>query len=108
MKPLSFAARDGMTIHGYLTLPRGKEAKNLPVVMYVHGGPWARDFWGYEPYCQFLANRGYAVMQVNYRSSSGYGKKYLNAGNRQWGIGAMQNDLTDAVNWLIDQGIADR
>ncbi|MBU2500019.1 S9 family peptidase, partial [bacterium] len=107
MKPVSFTARDGMTIHGYLTLPRGLEAKNLPVVMYIHGGPWARDYWGYEPYCQFLANRGYAVMQVNYRSSSGYGKAYSNAGNREWGIGAMQHDVTDAVQYLIAEGIAD-
>lgn len=107
MKPVSFTARDGMTIHGYLTLPRGKEAKDLPVVMYIHGGPWARDYWGYEPYCQFLANRGYAVMQVNYRSSSGYGKTYSNAGNREWGIGAMQHDVTDAVQYLIAEGIAD-
>jgi dipeptidyl aminopeptidase/acylaminoacyl peptidase len=75
--------------------------------MYIHGGPWARDFWGYEPYCQFLANRGYAVMQVNYRSSTGYGKHYLNAGNREWGIGAMQHDITDAVAWLKKEGIAD-
>jgi dipeptidyl aminopeptidase/acylaminoacyl peptidase len=107
MKPVTYTARDGMTIHGYLTLPRGKPAENLPVVMYIHGGPWARDYWGYEPYCQFLANRGYAVMQVNYRSSTGYGKQYLNAGNREWGIGAMQHDVTDAVRWLIDEGIAD-
>ena len=107
MKPVSFEARDGMKIHGYLTLPRGVEAKNLPTVMYIHGGPWARDFWGYEPYCQFLANRGYAVMQVNYRSSTGYGKKYTNAGNREWGTGAMQHDVTDAVQWLIDEGYSD-
>jgi len=103
MQAVRYQARDGMTIHGYLTLPRGVEAKNLPVVMYIHGGPWARDFWGYEPYAQFLANRGYAVMQVNYRASTGYGKAYMNAGNRQWGIGAMQHDVTDAVHWLIDQ-----
>lgn len=107
MKPVTYKARDGMKIHGYLTLPKGKPAENLPVVMYIHGGPWARDFWGYEPYCQFLANRGYAVMQVNYRSSTGYGKHYLNAGNREWGIGAMQHDVTDAVQYLIDEGIAD-
>jgi dipeptidyl aminopeptidase/acylaminoacyl peptidase len=107
MKPVSYQARDGMTIHGYLTLPKGAEHKNLPVVMYIHGGPWARDYWGYEPYAQFLANRGYAVMQVNFRSSSGYGKKYLNAGNKEWGIGAAQHDVTDAVNWLIEEGIAD-
>jgi len=107
MKPVSFEARDGMTIHGYLTLPKGVEHKNLPVVMYIHGGPWARDYWGYEPYAQFLANRGYAVMQVNYRSSTGYGKNYTNAGNNEWGIGAMQHDVTDAVKWLIDKGVAD-
>ncbi len=107
MQPVSYQARDGMTIHGYLTLPKGKDPKNLPVVMYIHGGPWARDYWGYEPYCQFLANRGYAVMQVNYRSSTGYGKTYLNAGNREWGIGAMQHDITDAVAYLKKEGIAD-
>jgi dipeptidyl aminopeptidase/acylaminoacyl peptidase len=107
MKPVSFTARDGMTIHGYLTLPKGVGNKNLPVVMYIHGGPWARDYWGYEPYAQFLANRGYAVMQVNYRSSTGYGKNYTNAGNKEWGIGAMQHDVSDAVKWLIDEGIAD-
>lgn len=107
MKPVTFTARDGMKIHGYLTLPKGLPAKNLPTVMYIHGGPWARDRWGYEPYAQFLANRGYAVMQVNYRSSSGYGKHYSNAGNREWGIGAMQHDITDAVEWLKDEGIAD-
>ncbi|MBD3222227.1 prolyl oligopeptidase family serine peptidase [bacterium] len=107
MKPVRFTARDGLTIRGYLTLPRGKEPRNLPTVMYIHGGPWARDYWGYEPYCQFLANRGYAVMQVNYRGSTGFGQSYLNAGNREWGIGAMQHDITDAVNWLIDEGYAD-
>jgi dipeptidyl aminopeptidase/acylaminoacyl peptidase len=107
MKPVTFSARDGMKIHGYLTLPKGVEPKNLPTVMYIHGGPWARDYWGYEPYAQFLANRGYAVMQVNYRSSTGYGKKYMNAGNKEWGIGAMQHDVTDAVQYLIDEGYAD-
>ena len=107
MRPVTFAARDGMRIHAYLTLPKGLGEKDLPVVMYIHGGPWARDHWGYEPYAQFLANRGYAVMQVNYRASTGYGKKYLNAGNHEWGTGAMQNDVTDAVKWLIAQGIAD-
>ncbi|MCB1182194.1 S9 family peptidase [bacterium] len=107
MKPVQYQARDGMTIYGYLTLPKGVEAKNLPTVMYIHGGPWARDFWGYDPYAQFLANRGYAVMQVNYRSSTGYGKHYENAGNREWGTGAMQHDITDAVQWLIAEGYAD-
>jgi len=107
MKAVSFTARDGMKIHGYLTLPKGLGDKDLPVVMYIHGGPWARDYWGYDPYAQFLANRGYAVMQVNYRSSTGYGKNYMNAGNREWGTGAMQHDVTDAVKWLIAEGIAD-
>lgn len=107
MQPVTFTARDGMKIHGYLTLPQGIEPKGLPTMMYIHGGPWARDNWGYDPYAQFLANRGYAVMQVNYRSSSGYGKKYLNAGNREWGIGAMQHDVTDAVGYLVSKGIAD-
>jgi dipeptidyl aminopeptidase/acylaminoacyl peptidase len=107
MRPVRYQGRDGMTLHGYLTVPRGVEAKKLPVVMYIHGGPWARDYWGYDPYAQFLANRGYAVMQVNYRGSTGYGKAYTNAGNKEWGIGAMQHDITDAVTWLIDQGLAD-
>ncbi len=107
MEPLTFKARDGMTIHAYLTLPKGLPDKNLPVVMWIHGGPWARDMWGYDPYVQFLANRGYAVVQPNYRGSNGYGKKYLNAGNKQWGRGAMQNDITDCVKYLIDKKIAD-
>lgn len=107
MKPVRYTGRDGMALHGYLTLPRGVAPKNLPVVMYIHGGPWARDHWGYEPYAQFLANRGYAVMQVNYRGSTGYGKAYMNAGNKEWGIGAMQHDITDAVTWLTAEGIAD-
>ncbi|RKZ16969.1 S9 family peptidase [bacterium] len=107
MKPVRFEARDGLTIYGYVTTPKGMEAKNLPTVMYIHGGPWARDRWGYDPYAQFLANRGYAVMQVNYRGSTGYGKNYMNAGNKEWGIGAMQHDITDAVQYLIDEGIAD-
>jgi len=107
MKPVRYTARDGRTIYGYLTTPKGVEAENLPTVMYIHGGPWARDYWGYEPYAQFLANRGYAVMQVNYRGSTGYGKEYMNAGNKEWGIGAMQHDITDAVQYLIDEGVAD-
>ena len=106
MKPVSYKARDGMIIHGYLTLPKGIEAKNLPVVMFIHGGPWSRDYWGYNSYIQFLANRGYAVLQPNFRGSSGYGKKYLNSGNKEWGL-AMQDDITDGARWLINQGIAD-
>jgi dipeptidyl aminopeptidase/acylaminoacyl peptidase len=107
MKPMNYKARDGMTIHGYLTLPKGSAGKNLPTVMVIHGGPWARDGWGYNPEAQFLSNRGYAVFQLNFRGSTGYGKKYLNAGNKQWGTGAMQHDITDAVKFLISKGIAD-
>ncbi|WP_088893341.1 S9 family peptidase [Leptolyngbya ohadii] len=105
MQPVSYEARDGLTIHGYLTLP--KEAQqNLPAVLLVHGGPWARDTWGYDPEAQWLANRGYAVLQVNFRGSTGYGKAFLNAGNREW-AGKMHDDLLDGVKWLVDQGIAD-
>ncbi len=107
MRPVQYKARDGMSIYGYLTVPKGLEPKNLPVVMWIHGGPWARDIWGYNAYAQFLANRGYAVFQPNFRGSVGYGKKYLNAGNKQWGTGSMQHDITDAVKYLIEQGIAD-
>jgi len=107
MKPIFYQARDGLTIHGYLTTPVGVEAKQLPTVLYVHGGPWARDTWGYNPAVQWLANRGYAVLQVNFRGSTGYGKDFLNAGNREWGA-AMHDDLIDAVEWLKENGIADR
>ncbi len=106
MQPISFTARDGLTIHGYLTTPVGQPAKNLPTVLLVHGGPWARDTWGYDPEVQWLANRGYAVLQVNFRGSTGYGKAFVNAGNREWGA-KMHDDLIDAVNWLVEQGISD-
>ncbi|MEN6566717.1 MAG: S9 family peptidase [Veillonellales bacterium] len=106
MQPVQYTSRDGYTIHGYLTLPQGRSAKNLPVVINPHGGPWARDFWGYAPDVQFLANRGYAVLQMNFRGSTGYGKAFLNAGNKQWGK-KMQDDITDGAEWLISQGIAD-
>lgn len=107
MKPISYTARDGLTIHGYLTLPHGKEhAKGLPVIINPHGGPWARDYWGFNAEVQFLASRGYAVLQMNFRSSTGYGKSFWTAGFKQWGK-AMQDDVTDGVKWLIDQGIAD-
>jgi dipeptidyl aminopeptidase/acylaminoacyl peptidase len=105
MQPISYEARDGLTIHGYLTTPVGIATKNLPTVLLVHGGPWVRDNWGYDPEAQWLANRGYAVLQVNYRGSTGYGKAFVNAGNRQWAA-AMHDDLIDAVNWLVKQGIA--
>ena len=105
LKPISYPARDGLTIHGYLTVPQDLEAP-YPTVMLVHGGPWARDTWGYNPQAQWLANRGYAVLQPNFRGSTGYGKAFVNAGNRQWAA-AMHEDLTDGVNWLVNQGIAE-
>ena len=107
VKPLRYKARDGMMIPAYLTLPKGVPAKNLPVVINPHGGPWFRDNWGYNAEAQFLANRGYAVLQPNFRGSTGYGKKFLNAGNKQWGRGSMQHDISDGVLYLIKQGIAD-
>jgi dipeptidyl aminopeptidase/acylaminoacyl peptidase len=106
MQPVTYPARDGLTIHGYLTLPVGVEPKNLPTILFVHGGPWARDTWGYSPTVQWLANRGYGVLQVNYRGSTGYGKAFLNAGNREWAA-KMHDDLIDATEWLIGQGISD-
>jgi dipeptidyl aminopeptidase/acylaminoacyl peptidase len=107
MEAVRYTARDGLEIPAYLTLPRGVEPRNLPVVILPHGGPWARDRYGYDPYTQFLANRGYAVLQPNFRGSTGYGKAFLNAGNNEWGTGAMQHDITDGVQYLIDRGIAD-
>ena len=106
MKPIEFTSRDGLTIHGYLTLPLGREGKNLPVVVNPHGGPWARDVWGYSPEVQFLANRGYGVLQLNFRGSTGYGRKFWEASFKQWGK-SMQDDITDGVQWLIKEGIAD-
>jgi len=106
MKPISYKSRDGMTIHGYLTTPVGVEAKNLPTVLLVHGGPWGRDAWGYSGMVQWLANRGYAVLQPNFRGSAGYGKKFINAGDREW-AGKMHDDLLDAVNWIVKEGVAD-
>lgn len=105
MKPITYTSRDGLTIHGYLTLPKGVN-KNLPVVINPHGGPWTRDSWGFNPEVQFLANRGYAVLQMNYRGSTGYGKKFWEASFKQWGKN-MQNDISDGVQWLIKEGIAD-
>jgi dipeptidyl aminopeptidase/acylaminoacyl peptidase len=107
MKPAVIAARDGLRLVSYLTLPVGLEVRKLPLVLVPHGGPWARDTWGFSRTVQLLANRGYAVLQVNFRGSDGFGKKFLNAGNGQWGVGSMQHDLTDAVAWAIRRGIAD-
>src|SRR5207245_4114679 len=106
MKPIEFKTRDGLTIHGYLTLPLGRDPKNLPVVVNPHGGPWARDSWGYNPEVQFLANRGYAVVQVKFRGATGYGRKFWESSFKQWGR-TMQDDISDGVQWLIEQGIAD-
>ncbi len=106
MEPVSFAARDGLALNGYLTLPAGGAAKNLPCIVHPHGGPWVRDSWKYDPEVQFLANRGYGVLQVNFRSSIGFGRRLWQAGFKQWGR-AMQDDLTDGAHWLVAQGIAD-
>lgn len=107
MLPIKFAARDGLLLHGYLTLPAGREPKALPLLIHPHGGPFGiRDSWGFNNEVQFLANRGYAVLQVNYRGSGGYGSAFEEAGYRQWGL-KMQDDLTDAVHWAVAQGFAD-
>ena len=109
MHPVTYTSRDGLTIEAYLSLPHPytpETAKALPVVVHPHGGPWARDSWGYSAEVQFLCNRGYAVFQMNFRGSTGYGRKFLEASYKQWGQ-AMQDDITDGVNWLIAQGISD-
>lgn len=106
MKPVSYTTGDGVNIHGYLTLPLNKKAHDLPVVVLPHNGPGGRDLWGYNPEVQFLANRGYAVFQVNYRGSSGYGKAFAASGFKQWGC-KIQHDITDGVKWLISKQIAD-
>ena len=106
MKAVRYPSSDGLEIPAYLTLPKGVEAKNLPAMIVPHGGPWGRDSWGYNSFAQFLANRGYAVLQPNFRASTGYGKKFLDAGNKQWGD-KMQDDVTWGAKYLIAQGIAD-
>jgi len=106
MKPIRYKSSDGLEIPAFLTLPKGVPAKNLPLIVVPHGGPWARDSWGYNTLHQFLANRGYAVLSMNFRGSTGYGKNFLNAGNRQWGD-KMQDDITWGVKHLVEQGIAD-
>ncbi|MGE5813293.1 MAG: S9 family peptidase, partial [Acidobacteriota bacterium] len=106
MKAISYKSSDGLLIPAFLTLPNGLEPRNLPLIVLPHGGPWARDTWGYDAFAQFLANRGYAVLQPNFRASTGYGKAFLNAGNNQWGE-KMQDDLTWGVKHLVAEGIAD-
>ncbi len=106
MEPIQFTSKDGLTIHGYITFPPGKERSDLPMVLNVHGGPWSREGWGYNAQAQWLANRGYICLQVNFRGSTGYGKNFVNIADKEWG-GAMQQDLTDAVHWAIEKGYAD-
>jgi dipeptidyl aminopeptidase/acylaminoacyl peptidase len=105
MKSISYKSRDGLTIHGYLTIPKGKKEENLPCIIFPHSGPSQRNTWGYNNEVQYLANRGFAVLQVNYRGSSGYGKSFNNAGFKQWG-NKIQDDIADGVNWLNDSGIS--
>ena len=107
MMPISYKSRDGLTINGYLTLPKDSSDKNLPVIVNPHGGPWARNRWGFNSEVQFLANRGYAVLQMNFRGSTGYGRNFKEIGFKQWGK-TMQDDVTDGVHWLINEGIADK
>ena len=107
MKPITYTSRDGLTIHGYLTLPKGRQPKNLPVIVNPHGGPWARDVWGFNPEVQMLANRGYAVLQVNFRGSTSYGRSFWEASFKQWGQ-SMQNDISDGIRYLVSEGIADQ
>jgi dipeptidyl aminopeptidase/acylaminoacyl peptidase len=106
MKPVTIPSRDGLELVSYLTAPANARSP-LPLVLNVHGGPWARDEWGYDPEAQWFASRGYAVLQVNFRGSTGFGKKFLNAGNREWGA-KMHDDLLDALEWAVKEGIADR
>ena len=106
MRPVTIKTRDGLNMHAYLTLPAGVPPKNLPMVLFPHGGPWARDVWGYSSFAQWLANRGYAVLMPNFRGSTGYGKKFLHAGDKQWGL-KMHDDLIDAANWAVKQGYVD-
>lgn len=106
MEPFSLKSRDGLDLHGYLTFP-SEQRENLPAVLFVHGGPWGRDVWGFNPTAQWLANRGYLCVQINFRGSTGYGNDFLNAGDKQWGA-KMHDDLIDAVDWVIAQGYADR
>ena len=105
-EPFAFSARDGLDIEGYLTFPLGGGRESLPTVLCVHGGPWGRDVWGYSGEVRWLANRGYLCVQVNFRGSTGYGKEFVNAGDREW-AGKMHDDLIDAVDFVVAQGWAD-
>lgn len=106
VKPISYLSRDGLTINGYLTLPKNYISGKIPIVIHPHGGPWARDGWGFNPTIQWLANRGYGVLQMNFRGSTGYGRKFWEASFKQWGK-TMQNDISDGVQWLIKKEVAD-
>src|SRR5690606_9500039 len=106
MEPITYTSRDGLQIQGYLTLPPHSKGKKVPVIVYPHGGPSGRSRRGFNPVIQFFANRGVAVFEVNYRGSTGYGKEFWSAGFKEWG-GEIQDDITDGVQWLIDEGIAD-
>lgn len=106
MRPFHYAARDGLVVHGYLTIPAGHEPRNLPLIVMPHGGPWVRDAWGYDPFVQLLANRGYAVLQMNYRGSPGYGDELFEKARKQIG-GQIQDDIEDATRWAIAAGVAD-
>lgn len=106
MEPFFLTSRDGLELHGYLTFPPEDSREGLPTVLNVHGGPYTRDVWGFHPEAQFFANRGYLCVQVNFRGSRGYGKKFLNAGDKEWG-GKMHDDLVDTVRWVVKQGYAD-
>src|SRR5262249_23478815 len=106
MRPVKYKSSDGLEIPAFLTVPKGVPTKNLPAIIIPHGGPWARDFWGYNPFAQFFANRGYAVLMPNFRGSTGYGKKFLDAGNKEWGK-KMQDDVTLGAKYLVAEGIAD-
>jgi dipeptidyl aminopeptidase/acylaminoacyl peptidase len=107
MRSVTIKSRDGLDLVSYLTTPAGVDPKDLPMILDVHGGPWVRDSWGYNPEAQWFANRGYACLQVNYRGSTGFGKNFVNAANREWGA-KMHDDLIDAVNWAVAEGVADQ
>ena len=102
MLPISFEARDGLVVNGYITIPKNSDGKNLPLIVNPHGGPNARDYWGYNPEHQFFASRGYAVLSMNFRGSTGYGRKHVKEANRQWGR-KMQDDVTDSVLWAVNK-----